>query len=127
MPHTAPMADDRRWPQQPHFMEAAKNLMEAKGWSLDDLANELGYSPGTLHQYMYNREKRPDAFGLLVPFCALAGRDITEFIDNPAAEGGSEVGRFMAKAMGSDLSKLTDAQKQAAFDAWRAIVRGYVQ
>lgn len=114
---------ESRW-NQDHFRQVCLDLMRERNLTKAELAEMFGIKEGSLHQYMYNSDKRP-SLDVLQTVGRVTNRSITEFVDDPGAEGDSELVRFMSRVMGSDLSKMTDQQMRAAFDAWRAIVRGY--
>lgn len=117
-------------PYQANFKQAVKDLRLSRGITLKDVAGLLGLDLDTLHDYLYKPHSRPGR-DPLKKLCALTGRPMSHFDDDPGAppegatEDSSEMDRFMLRVMGSDLSKLTDSQKQNALEVWRAIIRGY--
>jgi transcriptional regulator with XRE-family HTH domain len=96
----------------------------------DGVAEALGTSTGTLRGWLYNRKRKP-SLETLQKAAALFGCSITEFLDDPgapppgAAADASEFDRFMLRVMGSDLEALTDEQKVAAFEAWKATMKAF--
>jgi transcriptional regulator with XRE-family HTH domain len=119
------------WPQRAAFREALADYQDKTGMTQQEAAMAGGITLFGLRQILYQKTRKPSA-KTIKAFAALFGRSITDFMDDPGAppEGASsessDMERFMLRTMGSDLGKLTDAQKQSAFEAWRAIVRGYV-
>ena len=118
------------YPYRPNFKQAVKSLRTSRRIPLAEVANLLGLGLDTLHDYLYKKHSRPGRLPLQ-ELARLTGRPMADFDDDPGAPppgatpDSSEIDRFMLRAMGSDLSKLTEKQKQNAFEAWRAIVRGY--
>ena len=128
-PNAFEMSDDV-YPYRPNFKQAVKEVRVKRGIPLAEVAALLGLAQDTLHDYLYKKHMRPGRLPLQ-ELSRLSGRPMADFDDDPGAPPvgtnpeSSEIDRFMLRVMGSDISKLTESQKQAAFEAWRAIVRGY--
>lgn len=118
-----------RWPQRKLFRDQVNAFRKANGLSRPEVAQRLGIDDGSLHSLMYDKS-RGYSLDLLKRAAALFGCSLHEWIDDPGgappemAEA-SELDRFMARTMGSDISKMTPEQKMAAFEAWKAIARGF--
>lgn len=123
---------DDRWPQRRRFKALMDEWRKRQGLTIAETAGQLGLTYNTLRQYTSpaRRDTKP-SIELLQKATTLFGCSLTEFVDDPgappdgAAPDSSEVDRFMLRIIGIDLSKLTDREKQAAFEAWRSIIRGY--
>jgi len=119
-----------KWPQRKRYRELLKKYLKETGKTQEEVAQELELSLDHFRNCMYRPEKRL-GIDALSKSAGMFGCSVAEFVDDPAGDPTSigvettEIDRFMLRVMGSDLSKLTEAQKQAAFEAWRAIVRGY--
>ena len=117
------------WPQLDKFKARLSEYQRASGKTQAQVAAELDTTYGTLRFWLSGT--RPPSLPTLQRASALFGCTVTEFLDDPGAppdgatEDSSEVDRFMLRIIGTDLSKLTDREKQAAFEAWRSIIRGY--
>lgn len=120
------------WPQRPVFKAAVLAYRKAHNLTPEEMADALCVKPSYLHNLLYDKRVWP-SLEIIQKSAEVLGLSITELTDDPGAdiagapEGASEVDRFILKAMGSNLTKLTDVQKQAAHEAWSAIIRGYVK
>jgi transcriptional regulator with XRE-family HTH domain len=118
------------WPHRDAFQARVREYQARTGVTQDGVAEVLGTTTGTLRGWLYNRKRRP-SFDTLQAAAALFGCSVTEFVDDPGAppEGApvdaTEFDRFMLRAMGSDLEALTDEQKVAAFEAWKATMKAF--
>lgn len=120
------------WPQRSKFKEAVLSYRKAKGISPEQMADMLGIKPSHLHGLLYDKRVGPSkelietASKILnLPLYELANDGSLEI--SGAEPNASDMERFMLRVMGADLTKLTETQKQSAFEAWRAIVRAYEQ
>lgn len=120
------------WPQRTSIQAAVLAYRRKHGLNPERMADLLGVGHSYLHNLLYDKRVWP-SLDIAQKLSEILGLRLGEVVDDPGAsvegapEGASEVDRFMLKAMGSDLTKLTDTQKQAAMEAWRAIIRGYVK
>ena len=120
------------WPQRSKFKEAVLSYRKAKGISPEQMADILGIKQSHLHGLLYDKQVGPSkelietASKILnLPLYELANDGSLEI--SGADPNASDMERFMLRVMGADLTKLTETQKQSAFEAWRAIVRAYEQ
>jgi len=117
------------WPQRPRFKAAVLAYRKAHGLSPDEMAPLLDVSPSHLHGLLYDKRVSP-SLDLVQKASEVLGMSITELADDPGSlvEGSgpehSDFDRFMLKTMGVDLAKMTDAQKQAGFQVWKAFSDG---
>ena len=120
-----------RWPQRAEFRSQLLAWRKRERLTLKSASERLGVKYGTIRQYISpSRVDTKPSFELLKRAAALFGVSVWLFDDNPDVISDSEsqlsaIDKFMANVVGNDLSRLTDHQKTAAFEAWRAIVRGY--
>lgn len=114
---------ESRWNQE-HFRQVCLDHMRDHDLTKAELAEQFGIKEGSLHQYMYNADKRP-SLDVLQAVGRVTMRSITEFVDDPGAEGDTEIIRFLTRTMGTDLSRMSETQMRNAFEVWRATVRGY--
>ena len=122
---------DDRWPQRAEFRRQLTAWRKREGLTLKQAAERLGSKYATVRQYISPaRKDTKPSIDFLTRAAELFGVSILLFIDDPAKIHGSEnqksaIVEFMTGVISDDLDGMTDLQKQAAFDAWRAIVRGY--
>ena len=118
------------WPQRPAIKSLVLTYRKARGLTPEQMAEILGVSPSYLHNVLYDKRVWP-SLEVAQKLSEVLGVKLGDVVDDPGAEivgataTSSDLERFMLRTMGSNLSKLTDAQKQAAFEAWNAIIRGY--
>ena len=118
-----------KWPQLDKFKARLSEYQRASGKTQAQVAAELDTTYGTLRFWLSGT--RSPSLPTLQRASALFGCSVTEFVDDPGAPPAgatvesSEIDRFMLRIIGEDLTKLTDREKQAAFEAWRSILRGY--
>lgn len=118
------------WAQRDRFKDAVKEYREANAKVLRDVAELLGIKEQTLKDYLYRDNVKPS---LEVLQCAASvfGISVLEFLDSPepgelkTAPPLDERARFMRRVMGSDLASLPETEREAAFQAWKAIVAGF--
>lgn len=117
------------WIQVEAFKKELKNYQARTSSTRVQAAKALETTPGNLKFWLsgVRSPKREN----LQKAAALFGCSVTKFMDDPGADipgattDSSEVDRYMLEVMGTEMSRLSEPQKQAAFDAWRAIVRGF--
>lgn len=120
------------WPQRPFIQAAVLAYRKAHKLNPEQMAEILDVGPSYLHNLLYDKRVWP-SLEAAQKLAEVLGLKLGEVVDDPGAsidglpEESTAVDRFMLKTMGSDLTKLTDAQKQSAMEAWRAIIRGYVR
>jgi len=118
------------WPQRSRFKEAVLSYRKAKSLSPEQMAELLGIKPSHLHGLLYDKRVGP-SLELIEKASRVLGLPLFELANDGSLEisgaekDASDMERFMLRMMGHDLSKLTETQKQSAFEAWRAIVRAY--
>ncbi len=118
------------WPQRPAIQRAVLAFRKERGLSPEQMAGILEVAPSYLHNLLYDKRVWP-SLEVAQKLAEILGMKLGDVVDDPGAEitgataASSDLDRFMLRTMGSNLSKLTDAQKQAAFEAWNAIIRGY--
>lgn len=122
--------DMDRWPQRELFKIRLKGWRDRQGISMVQAAEALGVTYDTLRQYLYRADTKP-SLAFIQRAVTVTGGSVSDYIDDPGnapegTEDSDEMTRFMARAMGSDLAKLTPEQKQAAFEVWRATIRGFL-
>lgn len=127
--HNLPMA---RYVQQPALKAAVRAYQDRTGKKQEEVARELGTTLGTLHQWLNNKNRRPELENLQ-KISALTRVSVSEFIDDPGADYAghdlsqeSEETRFLAKMVikGARAKDLTDEQKIFILqDTERAIER----
>lgn len=116
------------WPHRERFRELVKTYRLAQGITLAQTAKRLGLEESTLKDYLYRQTVKP-SIAVLQKAAAIFGCSVLELVDDPGAHpigalpNTSEFDRFMLRAMGSDLEALTDEQKVAAFEAWKATMK----
>ena len=118
------------WPQRPVIQAAVLAYRKEHKLSPEQMAEVLGVGPSYLHNVLYDKRVWP-SLEVAQKLSEILGLKLGDVVDDPGAEipgsttASSDLDRFMLRTMGSNLSKLTDTQKQAAFEAWNAIIRGY--
>ena len=118
------------WPQRPVIQAAVLAYRKEHKLSPEQMAEVLGVGPSYLHNVLYDKRVWP-SLEVAQKLSEILGLKVGDVVDDPGAEipgsttASSDLDRFMLRTMGSNLSKLTDTQKQAAFEAWNAIIRGY--
>jgi transcriptional regulator with XRE-family HTH domain len=118
------------WPQRPVVQRSVLAYRKERGLAPEQMAEILGVAPSYLHNLLYDKRVWP-SLDVAQKLAEVLGMKLGDVVDDPGAEitgatpASSDLDRFMLRTMGSNLSKLTDAQKQAAFEAWNAIIRGY--
>ena len=118
------------WPQRPVIQAAVLAYRKEHKLSPEQMAEILGVGPSYLHNVLYDKRVWP-SLEVAQKLSEVLGLKLGDVVDDPGAEipgsttASSDLDRFMLRTMGSNLSKLTDTQKQAAFEAWNAIIRGY--
>lgn len=122
---------DDRWPQRSEFRRLLTEYRKKEHITLKEASERLGSTYATIRQYISPaRKDTKPGIELLQRASELFGVSVLLFIDDPGRETGtnpqlSAVDEFMVGIIGTDLKGLTDKQKQSAFEAWRAIIRGY--
>lgn len=116
------------WAQVEAFHQALKGYQERTGKTQAQVADELGTSYGTLRFWLSGTRspKREN----LIRAAGLFGVPVTDFMDAPVfADMKTEVlderGRFIKRVMGADLAAMPEIEREAAFQAWKAIVAGF--
>lgn len=118
------------WPQRERFKDAVKTYRLANGLRLKDVAGQIGLEESTLKDYLYRKDVRP-SLDVLQKSAATFGITIMEFLDEPVPGDMSTVpalgerARFMKRVMGSDLGAMSETEREAAFQAWKAIVEAF--
>ena len=116
------------WPQVDSFHQALKAYQERTGLTQSQVAKELGTSYGTLRFWLSGT--RAPKLENMIKAATLFGVPVTDFMDAPVAGDMTaavldERGRFMRRVMGSDLAALTETEREAAFQVWKATVAGF--
>ena len=123
------MASIDRWPQRSQFKVRLDEWRLERDLTVRQAAAALGLTYNTLRQYTSpsRRDTKP-SIELLQAAATLFNCRLTEFVDDPgeaipgATSGASEVDRFVLRMIGHDLETLTEAETEAAFTAWKAVV-----
>ena len=116
------------WAQVEAFHQALKAYQEKTGKTQAQVAGDMGTSYGTLRFWLSGT--RSPKLDNLIRAAELFDVPVTNFMDAPIpGEMRSVVlderGRFMKRVMGSDLAELPENEREAAFQAWKAIVAGF--
>ena len=118
------------WPYREAFRKVVADYQRRTGKKQLEVAAELGTTLGTLRGWLYSRVKKP-SLDVLQRASALFGVSVTEFLDDPtpgdmvSAPPLGERARFMRRVMGSDLGAMSETEREAAFQAWKAIVEAF--
>lgn len=117
------------WPQRPIIQKAILAYRKERGLSPEQMAEILEVGSSYLHNLLYDKRVWP-SLEVAQKLSRSLGLKLGEVVDDPGAlvEGSapdhSGFDKFMLKTMGTDLSKMTESQKQAGFQVWKAFSDG---
>jgi len=123
------------WAYRKQFRERVAEFRSKHHLSPEEMATRLGLKLTTYSGYLYKKKGKPGVEVLQLA-AGLFGCSVLEFMDDPGSpvagvtQGSfgeaTEQERVMLRAMSQDLAKLNPDQRRAAFEAWSAIVRGFL-
>ena len=133
--HNSEDGDMDEWAYRRQFRDRVAEYRSKHHLTPDEMAMRLGLKPSTYTGYLYKKKGKPGVEVLQLA-AGLFGCSVLEFMDDPGApvagvgaesfSEASEQERVILRAIAEDLVKLTPDQRRAMFDAWSAIVRGYL-
>jgi len=119
------------WPQRDNFKKLVLDYRKEHGLTPEEMAERLGLKPSGLHGLLYDKRTGCPKLETAQNAARVLGVKLSEIVDDPGSDipgtnpESSEMERVMLRSMGHDITKLTEAQKMAAYNAWKAIVSGY--